>query len=104
MPLLLTHHLEIAVALIIAAGLIGTLGVLAVHLQARVGSWRPFSPSSDDASSRHCRYCCFGRSSLRGESVRVEGDDLIEVKCYVCRSCGLPHWTVDRSPVLKKAA
>lgn len=51
-----------------------------------------------------CRYCRLGRATLSDESVRVEGDDLVEVRCFVCCSCGLPQWTVIRTPVLKSAA
>jgi hypothetical protein len=52
---------------------------------------------------RPCRYCFFGRAVLTEERAQVEEDELVEVTCYVCRSCGLPQWTVERSPVLKRA-
>lgn len=53
---------------------------------------------------RGCRYCLFGCARLREEHTRVEGDDLVEVRCWVCASCGLPQWTVARTAVLKRTA
>jgi hypothetical protein len=63
-----------------------------------LGGW------GDTTHQRRCRYCRLGRAQLHEETARVEGDDLVEVRCFVCRSCGLPQWTVNRSAVLKKAA
>jgi hypothetical protein len=54
-------------------------------------------------AKRKCRYCWFGRAQLTEQTARVEADDLVTVRCWVCSSCGLPHWTVTRSPVVKPA-
>jgi hypothetical protein len=63
-------------------------------------------PFHCDGPGRHvtCRYCHFGRAYPREETVRVENHDLVEVTCFVCRTCSLPQWRVQRSPVLKRAA
>jgi uncharacterized protein with PIN domain len=52
-------------------------------------------------AKRRCRYCLMGRARLTEQTVRIEADDLVTVRCWACSSCGLPHWTVTRSPVLK---
>jgi len=59
---------------------------------------------SEASDSIPCRYCVFGRAHAREETVRVEDADLVAVTCYVCGSCSLPQWRVERSPVLKRAA
>jgi hypothetical protein len=45
---------------------------------------------------RKCRYCRRGSAALREETVRLDGDDLVDVRCYVCASCELPQWSVER--------
>jgi hypothetical protein len=50
-------------------------------------------PTSD---ARKCRYCRRGEALLREETVRLEGEDLVGVRCFVCSSCGLPQWWVER--------
>jgi hypothetical protein len=75
------------------------LGAVAV----RVLPWWPLR-GKETGAHVHCRYCYFGRAYAREESVRVEDDDLVEVTCFVCRTCSLPQWRVQRSPVLKRAA
>jgi hypothetical protein len=56
------------------------------------------SPSNQRAESdaRKCRYCRRGSAALREESVRLDGDDLVDVRCYVCSNCGLPQWWIER--------
>lgn len=61
-------------------------------------------PEMAGVEHRRCRYCFLGWARVCEERARVEGDDLVEVRCFVCRSCGLPQWTVERVPVLRKAA
>ena len=68
--------------------------VLRVAASQRPGSPPPNIPEASDA--RKCRYCRRGEALLREESVRLEGDDLVGVRCYVCSSCGLPQWWVER--------
>ena len=57
------------------------------------------SPDQETVNARKCRYCRRGESLLREESVRMDGDDLIDVRFYVCSHCGLPQWLVDRHGV-----
>ena len=88
----------------VSVALVGVLGATAGHLYLRFSSRLPFVRSAVDVETRHCRYCYFGRAMLRDESARVEVDELVEVKCFVCSTCGLPQWSVMRSAVLKRAA
>ena len=98
--------LESLVLIVILSGLVvgfvGALAVVAPHAYRYVVE--TVRTRSDGVERRPCRYCRFGRAYLHEETARVEGDDLVEVRCFVCRSCGLPQWIVLRSPVLKKAA
>lgn len=59
---------------------------------------RGISPSHTHAASdaRKCRYCRRGEAVLREETFRLEGEDLVGIRCYVCPSCGLPQWWVER--------
>ena len=77
------------------------------------GTWRCLAPlrgavrapwAMSDEGARRCRYCRLGRAFLHEEKVRVEDDDLVEVRLFVCGTCGLPTWSVERSPLPKKAA
>ncbi|MGH2447028.1 MAG: hypothetical protein ACRDFS_00250 [Chloroflexota bacterium] len=52
---------------------------------------------------RRCRYCHLGQVCPAGESVKCEGDDLVEVTCYVCRRCGLPQWIIRRTALIPSA-
>jgi hypothetical protein len=63
--------------------------------------WRS-SPPSDQAESdaRKCRYCRRGEALLREETVRLEGEELVGVRCYVCSNCGLPQWWVERRGII----
>lgn len=58
---------------------------------------RASSPPQHVASdARKCQYCRRGEAILREETVRLDGDDLVDVKCYVCSNCGLPQWWIER--------
>lgn len=54
----------------------------------------PGAQSGSDA--RKCKYCRRGVAVLREETVRLDGEDLVGVRCYVCGGCGLPQWWVER--------
>ena len=54
----------------------------------------PDGQTTQDA--RKCQYCRRGEATLREETVRLDGDDLVDVRCYVCSSCGLPQWWIQR--------
>lgn len=49
--------------------------------------------------SQRCRYCVLGYSRLSEEKIRCEGDDLVAIRTFVCANCGLPQWTVERTPL-----
>lgn len=48
---------------------------------------------------QRCRYCVLGYARLSEEKIRCEGDDLVEVRTFVCANCGLPQWTIERTPL-----
>lgn len=52
-------------------------------------------------ASQRCRYCVLGYSRLSEEKIRCEGNDLVEVRTFVCANCGLPQWTVERTPLVE---
>ncbi|HLJ68892.1 MAG TPA: hypothetical protein VKX16_16165 [Chloroflexota bacterium] len=92
-------------AAVVIAGLIclGVVAYAARYVFLLLADRRAAS-SGQPAATRQCRYCHLGRARVREENASIEGDDLVEVRCYVCGSCGLPQWTVQRSPVLKVAS
>jgi hypothetical protein len=92
-----------ALATLAAFGIITAVAFWIGFETVRFLPWWPLR-RPDDGVSIHCRYCHFGHAYVHEESARVEDDDLVEVTCYICRSCSLPQWRVQRSPVLKKAA
>jgi hypothetical protein len=104
MPLLGVHVyplLIVASAGVTGVALVWFLGTRACR---KFGYTVPFLSHDEPIEHRHCRYCFLGRAHLHDESLRLEGDDLVEVKCFVCKACGLPQWSVARSPVLRRAA
>lgn len=52
--------------------------------------------------SRPCRYGCLGRAYLVEEKTQYEGREFVEVKCFVCRRCGLPQWAVNRTRLAER--
>jgi hypothetical protein len=36
--------------------------------------------------------------------VRFEGEDIVETRRFVCKSCGLPQWIVLRTPIMRKVS
>lgn len=104
MPLSMDHIFPLVLACLLGAGILAAVAMLAAHAIARATGSTLWFRKRGGAECKHCRYCYFGCSRLHEETARVEGDDLVEVRCFVCSSCGLPQWTVQRSAVLKKAA
>jgi len=93
----LAHHLIVAVLvapLLLALAFVVGRGLLAVVSAHRAGG-------RVKVAKRRCKYCLFGRALMTEQKVHIEQDDLVSVRCWACTSCGLPHWTVRRSPVLK---
>jgi hypothetical protein len=84
-PLLLTVSIGIILAI--------------VFMVFRVVASRESAPSPPQhvpSDARKCQYCRRGEAILREETVRLDGDDLVDVKCYVCSNCGLPQWWIER--------
>jgi hypothetical protein len=52
---------------------------------------------------RRCRYCHWTTARIVDESVHVELGDVVEVRCFACDRCGLPHWVVNRTHVPRRA-
>jgi hypothetical protein len=102
MSVLVSHAQWTEIGIVAITVLIG-VAVLGRYVLLRVEERRHRGADGLKRMARHCRYCFFGRARLSGETVRIEDDDLVEVRCFVCSSCGLPQWTVHRSPVLNVA-
>jgi hypothetical protein len=103
MPLSLdaTHVLFVSAVLFLAA-LVGAsmLGAIHAWLETRQ---RHAEIRAAPTACRHCRYCRKGEAYLHDESVKYEDHDRVTVRCYVCSSCGLPQWFVQREPVTRYA-
>ena len=92
-----------------AAFLVLAMGVVAAW--SSVNTWRRPKLSEEAPVERprlprvtkRCRYCIWGVAHLTEETVRLEGGDRVDVKCFVCRSCGLPHWSVERTSLVETA-
>jgi hypothetical protein len=41
---------------------------------------------------------------MEDDQVRFEGDDIVETRRFVCSRCGLPHWLVLRTSILRKVS
>ncbi len=93
------YLLGVAVAVSLAVG----VGFMAHQAYSRAVERRLLRTDPTQLDHRHCRYCYWGKAHLTEENVHVEGDDLVDVRCFVCRSCGLPQWIVSRTPVLRQA-
>ena len=52
--------------------------------------------------SRRCRYGCLGKAYLVEEKGQYEGREYVEVKCFVCKRCGLPQWAVNRTRLAER--
>lgn len=50
---------------------------------------------------KRCRYCTLGYARLAEEKIRCEGDSLVEVRTFICANCGLPQWTIHRTPLVE---
>jgi hypothetical protein len=80
------------------------IGLLALVVAISVSTYKlcvaghdvPPEHEGAETSRRHCCYCRRGAAVLREESVRFDGDDVVDVRCYVCTGCGLPQWWVGR--------
>lgn len=66
------------------------------------GVRRKDNPSREHVRHRCC-YCRWGQARLVQEKVSREDRDIVEVRFFACKSCGLPHWTVRRVPITELA-
>lgn len=103
-PAVTPNMFLLAAALSVGVVLVVTIAASARPLYKFVLTLLGRDPEMASVEHRRCRYCFLGWAKICDERAQVEGDDLVEVRCYVCRSCGLPQWTVERSPVLRRAA
>jgi hypothetical protein len=89
----------VVVAAVLVTGLAGFL-LLASRRELAHGRLTPRHHRDEGPNRRRrCRYCYWGQAELTEETVRLDGDHLVDVRCFVCGSCGLPQWWVDRTPV-----
>ncbi|HZU12755.1 MAG TPA: hypothetical protein VFB58_07950 [Chloroflexota bacterium] len=90
--------LSLAAGIAVSALLIGCVVLLSYHVcAAGAASSEPMH------KRRRCRYCHWGHADLVEENMQMVGDDIVAVRLYGCRRCGLPQWVVDRTPVMKHA-
>jgi hypothetical protein len=82
--------------LIISVGLTVAIAFIVIHVVATREETASPANQHTDSNARKCQYCSRGEAQLREETVRLDGDDLVDVRCYVCSSCGLPQWWVER--------
>jgi hypothetical protein len=103
MPDLLAFHLPLPVLLIPLVVLCAAmLCVVAHHLMCRLEEARRLRTDPLSVTRYHCRYCRWGISQMEDETVRFEGDDIVETRRFVCKRCGLPQWIVLRTSILRK--
>lgn len=77
--------------------LLPVVGVVGCLVAALLSS--PHVQAHERERAKQCRYCRWGQAVLIKESVSREGDDLVQTFLYGCRNCGLPQWTVERTPL-----
>jgi hypothetical protein len=90
---------SVALSPVIVTVSIGLAVAIAFTVFRAVMSCHPNSKSPGPhaaSDARKCRYCRRGEAVLREETVRLDGEDLVGVRCYVCSSCGLPQWWIER--------
>jgi hypothetical protein len=97
MPILPVPFLLLIPIVALACG----LALIAAFGSGTAGFARQSQPPAD-TPSRHCQYCMFGRAYLVEERTRCENRELIDVRCFACKSCGLPHWVVERTPLIER--
>lgn len=105
MPNLLTFHLPLVV-LVVPLLVCGSAMVCTVAYNAfsRFDEARRLRKDPLAVTSHHCRYCYWGVAHMEADQVRFEGDDIVETRRFVCHRCGLPQWTVLRTPILRKVS
>lgn len=88
--------LSLSAGVAVAGLLIGFVVLLSYHVCAA-----DHPPAEADYAPRRCRYCHWGSADMIEESMQVDGEDIVAVRLYGCRRCGMPQWFLDRTPVLR---
>lgn len=89
-------HLLAPIAWLVLLGFVAAVSFMMYRLLLARDEPSRSAEDSTDVARKDCRYCRRGTAILREETVRFEGDDMIDVRCYVCSGCGLPQWWVGR--------
>lgn len=82
--------------LTVSIGFAIAIAYIVIHVVASRRQTVSTSDSHLESDTRKCQYCRRSAAALREETVRRDGDDLIDVRCYVCSNCGLPQWWLER--------
>ena len=89
--------------LVVAGGVILTLGVLFVY--AVISPTRRHKMPNPPAMrvGRACAYCRSTNTRRLGQEPRHDDHGYALVTAYECIRCGLPFWSVDRSPAEQRS-
>lgn len=104
MPVLLPPMYAAASSAVLVAFCVGCVlgyAIYRVHSRSR---HRPGVIAESIAAHRACRYCRTGQAVLLEEAIRLEAGEMVETRCFVCTRCGLPQWSVTRSPLVPHAS
>lgn len=89
--------------LVVACGVILFLGVLFVYAVVSPAS-RLRPPSQPSARpGRQCVYCRSTHTRRVGQEPRYDDHGFALITSYECIRCGLPFWSVDRSPAQQRS-
>lgn len=102
LPALLFNNLAFAAGLLVAVALCAAL-VLFAYRVCSGNQQESAGPAEAPPVRRQCRYCHWGVARLVEEKVRYELGDMVEVRCFACERCGLPHWVINRTHVPRRA-
>lgn len=90
--------LELAV-LVVAGGVILSVGALFVYAVVSPSARFRTEPQSPLRGPGHaCVYCRSTVTRRIGQEPRYDDDGFALVSAFECMRCGLPFWSVDRSP------
>lgn len=85
--------------LVVAGGVVLSLGVLFVYAVVTPGNKTgPTPPATVRGSGLPCIYCHSLHTRRLAQEPRYDDSGFALVTAYECMRCGLPFWSVDRSP------
>src|SRR3954467_13991766 len=94
------EHVHALAALLAAGGVVLVLIIAYLTSRTRKGTISNQSETGRArTATRPCCYCTSRSARLLNEAIRVESDELVETRCFVCDRCGLPQWHVTRTRV-----